>query len=79
MLINSMKTGLRNGLHCCWSLIKIMVPIYVCITFVKYTPLMDMIVNAFSPVMTIFHLPGEAAVPWITGLFSDEYGCHCSD
>lgn len=74
MLIDAIKVGFKKGLYCCWTLIKIMVPIYICITFIKYSPLMDWLVAGFSPVMGIFRLPGEAAVPWITGMFSDEYG-----
>ena len=74
MLINAIKSGFRQGLNCCWILIRIIVPVYICITFIKYTPLMDWIVKLFSPVMGLFHLPGEAAIPWITGMFSDEYG-----
>ena len=74
MFIDAVKVGFRKGVYCCWTLIKIMVPIYICITFIKYSPLMDWIITHFSPIMGIFHLPGEAAVPWITGLFSDEYG-----
>ncbi len=74
MLINAVKVGFKKGLVCCLTLIKIILPIYICITFIKYSPVMGWIVSLFSPVMGIFHLPGEAAVPWITGLFSDEYG-----
>ncbi len=74
MLINAIKVGFKKGLFCCFTLIKIMLPIYICITFIKYSPAMGWIVGVFSPIMGIFHLPGEAAVPWITGLFSDEYG-----
>lgn len=74
MLIDAVKTGFKRGLFCCWTLVKIMVPIYICVTFIKYSPLMGWITALFSPIMRIFNLPGEAAVPWITGIFSDEYG-----
>ncbi len=74
MLISAIRVGFRKGLLCCWTLIKIMLPVYICITFIKYSPVMGWIVGIFSPFMGLFHLPGEAAVPWITGLFSDEYG-----
>lgn len=74
MLLDSARVGFKKGLLCCWTLIKIIIPVYICITFIKYSPLMDWIITYFSPVMSIFNLSGEAAVPWITGMFSDEYG-----
>lgn len=74
MLIGAVKVGFKKGILCCWTLIKIIVPVYVAITFVKYTPIMDWIIGIFSPIMGLFHLPGQAAVPWITSFFLDEYG-----
>ena len=73
MLITSVKNGAISGVKCCWFLIKIIIPVYFFITVLKYSPAMDLLVSAFSPLMSIFHLPGEAAVPLISGFILDEY------
>lgn len=74
MFINSVKAGLKNGILCSWMLIKIIVPVFILITFIKYTPIMDWLIKLFEPVMGIFGLPGEASVPYITAMLLDEYG-----
>ncbi len=73
MLVQSIRAGAKSGLKQCWMLIKIIVPVFVGITVIRHTPVMDILVGAFRPMMGIFNLPGEAAVPWITGMFLDEY------
>jgi len=74
MLTTSIKKGLLSGLKSYWFLIKIIIPVYLFITILKHTPVMDALISAFTPLMSIFRLPGEAAVPLITGLIIDEYG-----
>jgi hypothetical protein len=63
--------GLKTGL----MLLKIMLPVYIAVVLLKYSPLMPFLVDAFTPVMGFFRLPGEAAAPIIAGILSDEYGC----
>lgn len=74
MFIQSVKTGLKKGIETLWFLSKIIIPIYVIVTIFKYTPVMAAAGKLFSPLMKLFNLPGEAAIPFITGLFVDEYG-----
>ena len=74
MLATSVKNGLINGLKCSWFLIKIIIPVYFFITILRHTPAMDWLTAVFAPAMGIFHLPGEAALPIITGFVLDEYG-----
>ena len=74
MFPDTIKKGFLSGLKCCWFLTKIIVPVYFLITVLKHTPVMDWLVRLFEPAMSVFHLPGEAAVPIITGFFLDEYG-----
>ena len=74
MLTSSIKNGLINGLKTCWFLIKIIIPVYLFITILKNTPAMDWLTTACAPLMGLFHMPGEAAVPLITGFILDEYG-----
>ena len=74
MLAISIKKGFISGIKCCWFLIKVIIPVYLFITILKHTPAMDWLVTIFTPFMGVFNLPGEAAVPIITGMFLDEYG-----
>lgn len=74
MLINSIKLGFKKGINTTIMLAKIIVPIYFIITIIKYTFIMELIAHIFEPLMGIFNLPGEAVIPFITGIFLDEYG-----
>jgi spore maturation protein SpmB len=74
MLAGSIKNGFISGLGTCWFLIKIIIPVYLFITVLKNTPAMDWLTKAFAPLMGVFHMPGEAAVPIISGMLLDEYG-----
>ena len=74
MLTTSIKKGLISGFKTCWFLIKVIIPVYLFITVLKHTPAMDWLVVLFTPFMGAFGLPGEAALPVITGLMLDEYG-----
>jgi hypothetical protein len=74
ILINSIKSGLTSGFKCCWILIKVIIPVYFFITALKYSPAMDWLSSAFTPLMGALRLPGEAALPIITGFLLDEYG-----
>jgi len=74
MLINSLKTGFKKGIETLLFLAKIIIPVYIIVTILKYTPLMDALGNSLGGVMKIFNLPGEAAIPFVTGTFVDEYG-----
>ncbi len=62
MIIDSVKTGLKKGIETTWMLTKIMVPVYMFVTILKYTPIIDWITVLFEPIMGIFGLPGEAAI-----------------
>ena len=73
MLVTSIKKGFISGVKCCWFLIKIIIPVYLVITILIHTPAMDRLVSTFAPLMGVFGLPGEAALPIITGLVLDEY------
>ncbi len=62
-----LKRGMHKGLQTMWSLTKVIVPVYIGVTFLKYTPLMDIIAAFFQPFMSIFGLPGEASVALVLG------------
>jgi len=67
MLLSSVKTGLKKGVETTWLLAKVMVPVYVLVTILKHTPIIDWIAVLFAPIMGIFGLPGEAAIVLVIG------------
>jgi spore maturation protein SpmB len=68
---NGALRGLKTGL----MLLRVMLPVYIAVVLIKYSPLMPFITELFAPVMSFLNLPGEAAAPIIAGVFSDEYAC----
>jgi spore maturation protein SpmB len=74
-LISAAGGGALKGLKTWLMLLKVMLPVYILVVLVKYSPLMPFLVDAFAPMMGFLNLPGEAAAPIIAGVFSDEYGC----
>ncbi|MCL6449396.1 MAG: nucleoside recognition protein [Armatimonadetes bacterium] len=61
------KRGLHKGLFTLWEMTKIVIPVYLAVTFFKYTPVLDWIIKACAPLMHLFGLSGEAAVPLVLG------------
>jgi Fe2+ transport system protein B len=72
--LTAVKDGIFKGLKTVLMLLKILIPIYLLVVLIKYSPAMPWLQDVAAPVMKIFRLPPEAAVPVVTGLFSDEYG-----
>ncbi|HHU68807.1 MAG TPA: nucleoside recognition protein [Thermoanaerobacterales bacterium] len=67
LLLSSISKGFKRGLSIIWLLTKILVPVYLIVTLLKYTTLLDILAKLFSPLMQLFGLPGEASVPIIFG------------
>ncbi len=63
----TLKKGVLNGLSITWEMVKVIVPFYVAIEFVKETGLLGSISRLFEPLMSLFGLPGESAVGLIAG------------
>lgn len=72
--IQSVKTGFKKGVETLLFLAKIIIPVYIIVTIMKHTPIMDFLSRSLSGVMGVFNLPGEGAIPFVTGIFTDEYG-----
>lgn len=73
LLVTAIKDGTIKGLKTAAMMLKIVIPVYVVVVLLKHSPVMRFLENTFSPAMKFFHLPGDAIVPLITGLFTDEY------
>ncbi|HLR65688.1 nucleoside recognition domain-containing protein [Virgibacillus alimentarius] len=59
--------GLQQGLHVTWTLGKVIFPITLIVTILQHTPILPWIIELLSPIMGLFGLPGEAAVPLVLG------------
>ncbi|MEG0663189.1 MAG: nucleoside recognition domain-containing protein [Anaerovoracaceae bacterium] len=74
-LLIAIKDGGIKGVKTGAMLLKVMLPIYLLVVLLKYSPVMPWLEQVFSPLMRIFNLPPDAAIAIITGFFTDEYGC----
>ena len=73
MYKESAVNGFKKGLITIWELSKILVPVYFFVTFLSFTPIIDIISHFFEPVMKIIGLPGEASLPLVLGNFISLY------
>ncbi|MDK9711477.1 nucleoside recognition domain-containing protein [Acidaminobacter sp.] len=67
VFMSTLRDGTMKGLKTTWTLAKVIVPIYIIITILKYTPVIGWIAILFEPVMQLFGLPGEAAIAMVMG------------
>ncbi|ANU25934.1 nucleoside recognition domain-containing protein [Planococcus versutus] len=65
--MTTLKNGLKAGLKTTWSLGKIIFPITLLVTMLQYTPVLPFIINLVSPIMGVFGLSGDAAIPLVLG------------
>lgn len=71
--MSTLKNGLKAGLHTTWTLGKIIFPITLVLTMLQYTPVLPFIIDLIAPVMGIFGLSGDAAIPLVLGNFLNLY------
>ena len=64
---NTFTRGLQNGIKTLWILSKVLVPVYLLVTLISMTPLINWISYIFKPLMFLFGLPGEAAIVLVIG------------
>lgn len=73
-----MKTLIKKGFLKGWStffdLAKILVPVYFFVTFLKYTGVIRIVADFFSPLMQYMGLPGEAMLALLTSYLLNIYG-----
>ncbi|SFQ94986.1 nucleoside recognition domain-containing protein [Desulfoscipio geothermicus] len=67
------KRGLQKGILTTWHLARVIVPVYLVVTLLKYTPVMGWIAGLFAPVMRFFGLPGEASLVLVLGKLLNIY------
>ncbi|MBD8070767.1 nucleoside recognition domain-containing protein [Bacillus sp. PS06] len=72
-MLETSKRGLINGLNTTWTLGKVIFPITLIVTLLKYTPILDWVIRAIAPIMGLLGLSGEAAIPLVIGNFLNLY------
>ncbi len=63
----ALASGLRSGLSTTFRLVKVILPFYFLIEWLKLTPLLPWLGHALAPVMKLWGLPGEAGFVLVTG------------
>ncbi|TLS38530.1 nucleoside recognition domain-containing protein [Pseudalkalibacillus caeni] len=71
--MNTLKKGTLAGLQTTWILGKIIFPITLIVTILRYTPILDWIITIMTPLMKWLGLSGEAAIPLVIGNFLNLY------
>jgi len=67
------RTGLVEGFRTSWKIVLVSVPLYVAVTLLKETPLLEALGRVFAPSMGIFGLPGEAAFAFVAAFLLNLY------
>ena len=67
MVLRIFRRGLENGLEITLELAKAIIPVYFIITFLKYSPVLEMLSQWCQGFMGYLGLPGEAALPLVIG------------
>lgn len=73
MFIGSLKRGTIVGLKTTWILGKIIFPVTLIVGILQHTPVLPWLIKMISPLMKIFGLSGDAAIPLVLGNFLNLY------
>lgn len=68
-----LKQGFISGLKTTWLLGKITAPVTFVVTVIQHTQVINWIIIIFQPLMGLFGLPGEAAIPLALGMSVNLY------
>jgi len=60
--------GCRKGIDLTLDLAKTIVPVYIFVTFLKYTPVLPWLSTMLEPLMGLMGLPGEASLAMVFGM-----------
>jgi hypothetical protein len=72
-MVSSLKKGSLVGLQTVWTLGKIIFPVTLIITILQYTPVLPWVIDMVTPLMALFGLSGDAAIPLVLGNFLNLY------
>lgn len=63
----TLAKGLKTGLMTTWTLGKVIFPITLVVNILQFTPVLPWVIALISPIMGIFGLSGDAAIPLVIG------------
>ncbi|MDQ0161975.1 nucleoside recognition domain-containing protein [Aeribacillus alveayuensis] len=63
----SLKHGAKAGLQTSWTLGKVIFPVTLFVSLLQHTPLLDLLIDLITPIMGVFGLRGDAAIPLVLG------------
>lgn len=69
----TLQSGLKSGFNTTWELGKVVFPVTIIVTILKYTPVINWVIAVFTPLMKWIGLPGEAAIPLVLGKILNLY------
>lgn len=73
-MLEILTRGTKKGLNLTWELvIKIVLPVYIIVSLLNYTPVIPWLSDSLSPFMSWLGLPGEAALPLVLGALVSFY------
>jgi hypothetical protein len=70
---STLKAGIAHGMSITFEMVKVIVPFYIAIEFIKRSGLLDIIGDFCKPFMGLFGLPGECALGLVVGYFVNLY------
>ncbi|WP_213423835.1 nucleoside recognition domain-containing protein [Bhargavaea massiliensis] len=65
--MSTLRIGIQAGLNTTWTLGKIIFPITLLVVILQHTPVLPWIIDLVAPLMGLFGLRGEAAIPLVLG------------
>ncbi|MET3576708.1 nucleoside recognition domain-containing protein [Bhargavaea ullalensis] len=65
--MSTVRKGLSAGLGTTWTLGKIIFPITLLVVILQHTPVLPWVIGLVEPLMGLFGLSGEAAIPLVLG------------
>jgi spore maturation protein SpmB len=65
--------GAKNGLQISLALLKVIIPCYIAVKILGYTPVIGWAAQVFAPLMSLVGLPGETAIAFFTGALLSIY------
>ncbi len=72
-MLSTINKGFKNAFNTYIDLVKIIIPVYILVTFLKYTGVIEIIADFFSPIMIYLGLPGEAMLALLTAYLLNMY------
>ncbi|SDK04761.1 nucleoside recognition domain-containing protein [Sediminibacillus albus] len=66
-MVGIIQRGFKAGLYLSWTLGKVIFPVTLIVTILRYTPVLSWLIDMLSPMMKWIGLSGEAAVPLVLG------------